>query len=127
MKDHLNFKQRRFVEAYAGEASGNATEAARIAGYRSPNTQGPRLLSNIAVQEALTVISESDSLVATREERQRFWTHVMNSSEYDIRDRLRASEILGKSQGDFIDRVEAETAHTVIVEYIDGMVGYSEN
>jgi len=46
----LNFKQRLFVEAYIGEANGNATEAARIAGYAHPNTQGPRLLVNVCVQ-----------------------------------------------------------------------------
>lgn len=31
--DHLTLKQRLFVEAYIGRARGNATEAARLAGY----------------------------------------------------------------------------------------------
>lgn len=33
MTDKLTPKQQRFVEAYCGEAKGNATEAARLAGY----------------------------------------------------------------------------------------------
>jgi len=32
--DKLTLKQQLFVEAYLGEAKGNATEAARIAGYK---------------------------------------------------------------------------------------------
>lgn len=46
----LTLKQRLFVEAYLGEARGNATEAARIAGYAEPNSQGPRLLVNVGIR-----------------------------------------------------------------------------
>lgn len=49
----LNFRQRMFVLAYLGEANGNATEAARIAGYAEPNTQGPRLLVNVGIRVAI--------------------------------------------------------------------------
>lgn len=35
--DGLTPKQRRFCEAYVGEAAGNATRAARLAGYREEN------------------------------------------------------------------------------------------
>jgi hypothetical protein len=39
--DELTYKQRLFVSAFIGEAKGNATEAARIAGYgRSANALG---------------------------------------------------------------------------------------
>lgn len=43
----LNEKQRRFVEAYMQH--GNATQAARDAGYTHAKTQGPRLLDNVGV------------------------------------------------------------------------------
>lgn len=50
----LSPKQLVFVAAYIGEASHNATEAARIAGYAHPNKQGPALLVNLGIQQAIT-------------------------------------------------------------------------
>lgn len=45
----LTTKQELFVAAYLGAAHGNATEAARMAGYKNPNVQGPRLLANVGI------------------------------------------------------------------------------
>ena len=42
-------------------------------------------------------------VIATRDERQKFWTDVMNSSSEEMRDRLKASELLGKSEADFTE------------------------
>ena len=50
---NISPKQRVFVSAYLGEANRNATEAARIAGYAHPNKQGPALLVNLGVREAI--------------------------------------------------------------------------
>lgn len=50
----LTTRQRRFVKAYVGKAEGNATEAARIAGYPHPNTAGPRLSENDGIREAIS-------------------------------------------------------------------------
>ena len=49
----LTVKQHAFVSAYLGEANGNATEAARIAGYKQPMQQGNRLLRNVEVADRL--------------------------------------------------------------------------
>lgn len=49
----LNFKQRLFVEAYLGEAKGNATEAARIAGYAWPEKQGYQQLEKTRIKAAV--------------------------------------------------------------------------
>ena len=46
----LNEQQIAFVGFYLGEARWNATRAADMAGYKHPNTQGPRLLVNVGVQ-----------------------------------------------------------------------------
>ena len=93
-----------------GEAAGNATEAARLAGYSGGENAlavaGARMLRNTKIAQALNEIAKNDPLIATREDRQRFWTEVMYNEEVETKDRLRASEILGKSQGDFIERVE---------------------
>lgn len=42
----LTLKQRRFIDAYLGEANGNATRAARIAGYATPHMEGHNNLKN---------------------------------------------------------------------------------
>lgn len=45
----LNPQQEAFVAAYLGEAHGNASEAARIAGYKKPGQYGHQLLKNIQI------------------------------------------------------------------------------
>lgn len=111
----LDERRRRFVEAYMGQAAGNATEAARLAGYspRTAKQQGARLLTFVDVKQAIENRQQNDPAIATREERQRFWTNVMNDRDADMKDRLRASEILGKASGDFVDRVETDNQHKV--------------
>lgn len=102
----LNAMRQAFVEAFCG----NATEAALKAGY-SPKTaysQGQRLLKNDEVKAAIAERgkSASSARIATREERQAFWTSVMRDPAEKTQDRLRAAELLGKSECDFAERVE---------------------
>ena len=60
----LTFRQRLFVSYYLGEAGGNATDAARKAGYPHPNTQGPRLLVNVRIRAAIDAKLDSVALSA---------------------------------------------------------------
>jgi phage terminase small subunit len=98
----LTSKQQKFVEAYCG----NATEAARIAGYKQPAIQGHENLQKPNVKAAIEARDAEPKKIriATREERQGFWTGVMENTQTDMKDRLRASELLGKSGADFIER-----------------------
>lgn len=102
----LNARQRAFVEAYCG----NATEAAVAAGYSAKyaGRNADKLLKNTKVQEALKEREDKRlaSLIATREERQRFWTTLMRDEDRKEADRLKASELLAKSEGDFLERRE---------------------
>lgn len=104
----LTPKQKAFAEHYA--ACGNATESARLAGYAEPNKQGPRLLVNVGVAEYIESLTKpaQQRRIATAEERQEWWTKVMLGHEVDadFKDRLKASELLGRAQADFIDRQE---------------------
>jgi phage terminase small subunit len=121
----LQEKQRRFVEAYTGPAQGNATEAARMVGYKHPTTQGPRLLENVGVAEAIQAATSHvrSAAIATREERQELLTAMMRGEVEDARpsDRLKATEILGKMQGDFIEK------HHVTHEGTARVVFYPDN
>jgi len=115
----LSPKQQKFVEIYA--ACGNATEAARQAGYRKPREQGAQNLSKLAIKIAVAALTErvASQRIATVEERQQFWTAVLRGEESaEMKDRLKASELLGKCQGDFIERVESSGIQEIIVRYV---------
>jgi hypothetical protein len=47
-------------------------------------------------------------MVASRVDRQELWTKMMNDPEIRASDRLKASELLGRSEADFTDRKEIE-------------------
>lgn len=51
----LTDRQRRFIEAFLGDARGNATEAARMAGYRWPSKVGPALVHHPLINPVLSV------------------------------------------------------------------------
>ena len=114
-------KQKAFVEHYA--ACGNATEAARLAGYSGQYARqnAPKLLQNTTIKAALAALTEktASDRIATLIERQEFWTGVMRGVDVyrkqeeqkedgsipapiiEMKDRLKASELLGKVQQDF--------------------------
>ena len=104
----LTAKQRAFIQHYTG----NATEAALKAGYNqdSAYSQGQRLLKNVEIQKALREreAKRFNPAIATREKRFEFWTRIMNDPDEQTKDRLKASELLGKAEGDFLERVEVE-------------------
>lgn len=103
----LSVKQRRFIEAY----DGNATAAAIAAGY-SPKTARLQGHKNITKDNILEAIQSREnkrmkSTILTREERQAFWSDIIrNEDEKNIMAKLKASELLAKSEGDFLDRHE---------------------
>ena len=123
--DKLTAKQRRFVEAYTG----NATAAAIAAGYSEKtaevigheNLRKPKILAEIKARETI----RSTPLIASRAERQQFWSAVMRDKDQQMRDRLKAAELLGKSEADFVERQEitgrdgASLIESVKVQFIE--------
>ena len=100
----LTVRQERFVEAY----NGNATQAMIDAGFskKSAASNVDKILKNTEIQAAIQNREKerNSAAIATREERQTFWTSVLRDPETELRDRLRASELLGKSEGDFLEK-----------------------
>lgn len=67
--DGLNIRRRKFVEAITGVAFGNATKAARIAGYADESLKAlgitaSRLLGNASVQRAISRATAAQGLDA---------------------------------------------------------------
>ena len=100
---NLTAKQLAFIEAWAG----NGTEAAKAAGYKHPRQAAAENLRKDYILEAIKQREKEreNDLIATREERQRFWTAMFRDELQDSKDRLKASELLGRSEADFIERM----------------------
>ncbi len=104
----FTLKQQRFIDFYEG----NGTEAAVKAGYaeRTARITASQLLTNPNISEAIKnrTAKADKSVIWSREQRQKFWSDVSNDPKVSMSDRLRASELLGKSGADFIERREVE-------------------
>lgn len=104
----LTSKQLKFIAAY----DGNGTKAARLAGYKGndktlaevakENLRKPLIAAAIKKRQD----KECAPLIASRQERQAFWTEVFKRRTVSMANRLRASELLGKSEADFTDKTE---------------------
>ena len=97
----LTEKQKRFVTAY----NGNIKDAAKSSGLSYDYCR--QIVTKPHIKFALENRSSSveKRKIATREQRQEFWTKTMREEEEPMRDRLRASELLGKSESDFTDKI----------------------
>lgn len=106
----MNQRKRAFCEAYL--ISGNATDAAREAGYspRSARSIGQRLLTFDDVREYLERRNQEISAANTAqmEEVRQFWTANMRDENMKPADRLKTSELLAKTYGAFLGRVEVD-------------------
>jgi phage terminase small subunit len=109
----LNSQQKIFCEVYA--KSGNATLAAREAGY-SENVAKHRtstILGSQKVRDYLDFLNKTleEKSISSIEQIQRFWTDLylgkVDDGDYPAKlsDRIRASELLVKSKGGFLDKV----------------------
>lgn len=99
-------------------------ESAKLAGYSCPEKICARLEANKAIQAFLAEITEEvrSPKIATARERQEFWTSILrgqivdkdtagNDAAAKMSDRLKASELLGKSQMDFVEKRIVELAN----------------
>lgn len=100
----MNERQKRFAEFYA--ASGNAAEAARLAGYseRTARSQGQRLLTDVDIMRYVRELQDEAAAVriSTMTQTKAFWSDVMNDPSERTADRLKASELLAKAAGEFL-------------------------
>lgn len=109
-KKSLSVRMRKFAVAY----DGNGVAACEAAGYKGSKAtlaqQAYRLLRNDDVRALIDAREEGSlmRLTLSRVERQELWTEIAADPEAKTRDRLKASELLGKSEGDFTERLEVK-------------------
>lgn len=119
-------RRRAFAEHVAGGCS--ATEAYRRAGYKakghSAEAAASVLMRNLEVQAVIAEAQAkaSSSRIATAEQLKTFWTGVVAGTitEADgtppkMSDRIKAAELLGKTQGLFVDRTKQEGDLTITI------------
>ena len=97
----LTDKQRRYVDCYDGDIKNSAKKAGISYQYaRELHTK----TYYAHVQEAIKNRNDEVSIghIMSRQERQVFWTKMALKSEKDS-DKLKASELLGRSEADFTD------------------------
>lgn len=145
MSHKLTEKQTKFVDYYI-ETGGNATEAARKAGYKKPNPQGSENLAKPSIKAAIDArLAELKSQrTANATEVLEYLTAVLRGQQEDetivvegvgdgcsrarrmnvkvaTRDRNKAAELLGRVYGIYNDKLKLENAPVpVIVDDMDG-------
>lgn len=116
MSEKLTPRQRKFAEVYEG----NGVEAARVAGYTgSPGTLAVTAYHLLRLPKVRELISAREegvlaSLTMNREERQELWSRLAADPDIEPSIRLKASELLGKSQADFTERLEVKGELTLV-------------
>ena len=93
-------KQQRFIDCYAGDIKKAAKESGLSYGYAR------RLVTKGHIFEAIKTRQDTEirpTNIANRQARQVFWTRLMRDKHQEFKYRLRASELLGRSEMDFTE------------------------
>jgi len=121
----LTFKQQKFIAAYIGEANGNATEAARMAGYKQPKMAGNRALTNddiasrVAAEVAKYTGTAEEVLNELRDVGFADWRDLIEVLRFDkqgrpvkvkmdLTNKVRALELLGKYHQVFVEKQQID-------------------
>ena len=139
----LNKRQKAFCDFYI--ESLNATESYQKAydcGYNTARTNGARLLTNANIKKYIDDVMQSkdESRIASQDEILQILTDIARGITEEevvqfsqlgeelrttrkptIKDRMKASELLGKRYRLFVDKVEADVAQQVIFEGEDDL------
>lgn len=98
-------RYRDFAIAYVGKCQGNAVAAAKAAGYTDAYAikKSYLILAQPDVQEYIQWLNSQTigDDIATIENLKQFWTGVMLDGGNELKERLRASELLARSLGAF--------------------------
>lgn len=110
----LTIKQKRFADEYI--ISGNATDAARKAGYKQPRSTGNENLTKPDISAYIKSKAKAIETpkIASMQEIHEFWSEVMRDKDQDMKDRLKASEYQARAKGAFLDR--QETTGTIQIQ-----------
>jgi phage terminase small subunit len=107
----MDERQKKFADLYI--QTGNASESYQRAGYKAKGNAAEaaasRLLRNVKVIEYIAERNKQleSARIADMEEVKQFWTKTMRDKNTEVKDRLKASEYIAKTNAAFIDTVNA--------------------
>ena len=118
MADKLTRREQTILNYKAN--GGNMKKAMIDAGYSENYAdKNSRYLLGIVGQEIKatqdTIKNEKIKSVAQIQE---WWTNIMDDEDVDIKDKIKVSELLAKSQGGFIDKVEMNASVNNPLEHL---------
>lgn len=120
--DRLSLREERFCQAFAGQADGNALRAYELAGYSTNGTpasvrrSASKMRHKPQIIARLDEIAASTPLVMSRRDLQQFLCKVIEDRNEDMRHRLKAAELFGKSIGAYTENVAVDvTARAQVV------------
>lgn len=109
----LSEKQKRFIDYYV--ETGNATEAAKKAGYRGNNLNriGSENLSKLDgyIKERMKELE--NERIATADEVLTYLTKVMRDEGLETKDRTKAAELLGKRHALFTEKIDGRIDNNI--------------
>lgn len=117
----MTLKQEKFIKAYLCNG-GNASAAYRTA-YNATNMK-PNVIHNkasellkkdevrVSIEKLRSEITKAS--IASIEEVQSFYTNILRDEDEELKDRLKASELLMRSKGGFIEKIEHSLINTII-------------
>lgn len=114
--DKLTPKQEKWIEEYI--KTNSLTEATVNAGYKSKNPRAIGYQNSIRFKEVidkrrLEISKEiKNNSIAELEDIFQFWTNVFQDENEYMKNRIKASELLAKSKGAFVERREIKLAET---------------
>ena len=106
----ITAKQKMFADEYI--KTGNAKQSYINAGYsargNAAEAAASRLLRNVKVRDYIRQRNKEldRDTIADMQEVKEFWTNILRNKAADSKDRLKASELIAKTNGAFLDRIE---------------------
>ena len=114
--DKISAKQERWIDEYI--KCNNLTEATVKAGYTCKNPRAMGYQNSIKFKYLIEARRKElakeikSSTIAELNDIFEFWTNIFTSEEYKTQDRIKASELLAKAKGGFIEKVEVKKVDT---------------
>jgi len=98
----ISQKQKLFADEFI--KTGNAEQAAKVAGYNARGNT-TKLLQNTTIKEYISSINNAldSNKIATMSEVKQFWSDMLRNKNVEPRDRLKASEYIAKTNAAFVD------------------------
>ncbi|MBP5427010.1 MAG: terminase small subunit [Clostridiales bacterium] len=114
--DKLTLKQERWIDEYL--KTNDYTTASRNAGYTGNNLRSIGYQNSLKFKDLINERRQKlskeieKSTIATLEEIFEFWTKTFKDGNIKDADRIKASELLAKAKGGFIEKVEVKKVNT---------------